>query len=131
VSHHPFIHHPHPTDGWLSPIEGQLSVDVIETPKTVVIRCAIAGVKSEDLDISVTADTLTIRGKREACETRKDDVVHLQECYWGAFSRSIVLPHTVGTKNVKADLHDGILTVTLPKMDSVTSIPVTSGDPHV
>ncbi len=103
-------------DPWLSDTGGQLSVDVIETEKEIVIRSAIAGAAPADLDIDVTQDTVTIRGKRHhGCEQRTSDVVHIQECYWGSFSRSIVLPHHVNPQATDAVLKNGILTITLKK----------------
>lgn len=104
------------TEPWLSPLEGQLSVDVIETDKDVIVRSAIAGVKAEDLDVNVTQDTMTIRGKREnSCRAEKTGTIHVQECYWGNFSRSIVLPCHVRTEEAEAVIKNGILTVTVKK----------------
>ncbi|MFC1787673.1 Hsp20/alpha crystallin family protein [Patescibacteria group bacterium] len=112
-------------EAWFSHTEGQLSVDVIETPKTIIIRSAIAGVKPEDLDISVTEDTLTIRGQRHQCSNpNSDETIHLQECYWGAFSRSIVLPSHIKTDQVEAELKHGILTITLKKVVINKKIPI-------
>lgn len=100
-----------------SDAEGQLSVDVIETDKDVIVRSAVAGVKADDIDVSVTDDTVTIRGERkrvgEAWE--RQGTVHVQECHWGAFSRSIVLPCHIRSDAADAVLKDGVLTLTLPK----------------
>jgi len=105
--------------------EGQLAVDVIENQKQIIIRTAIAGVKSTDLDISVTADTVTIKGKREIeCQEEKGTTVHIHECHWGSFSRSIVLPAHVKSDKADAKLKNGILTITLPKIGQVSSINV-------
>ena len=104
-------------DAWLPEPEGQLSVDVLETGSEVIIRSAVAGVRPEDLDITVTQDTVTIRGRREhACATRVDAVAHVEECYWGAFSRSIILPVEVDVKKIDAAIKNGILTIILPKI---------------
>lgn len=104
------------TEPWLSPLEGQLSVDVIETDKDVIVRSAIAGVKAEDLDVNVTQDTMTIRGKREnSCHAEETGTIHVQECYWGNFSRSIVLPCHVRPDEAEAMIKNGILTVTVKK----------------
>lgn len=104
------------TEPWLSPLEGQLSVDVIETDKDIIMRSAIAGVKAEDLDVNVTQDTITIRGKREnSCRAEETGTVHVQECYWGNFSRSIVLPCHVRPDEAGAVIKNGILTVTVKK----------------
>ena len=116
-------------DAWLPEPEGQLSVDVLETGSEVIIRSAVAGVRPEDLDITVTQDTVTIRGRREhACATRVDAVAHVEECYWGAFSRSIVLPCHIRPEEVDAVYQNGILTITLQKVQMPSRIPVISLD---
>ena len=95
--------------------EGQLSVDVYQTPDSVVIKSTIAGVKPEDVDVSIENDMLTIRGQRKQEETIDEGDYFYQECYWGGFSRSIILPVEVVTDKIDASLRDGVLTVTLPK----------------
>ena len=98
--------------------EGQLAVDVLESPHEVVIRSAIAGVQAEDLDIAVTPDTVTIRGTRgHGCHTSENDVLHVQECFWGSFSRSVVLPAHVRPDSADAGLQNGILTIRLKKAE--------------
>lgn len=113
-------------DRWLSDLEGQLSVDVLETDQHVIVRTPVAGVRREDLDVSVTPDTVTVRGeRRKATETwDKKAIVHVQECHWGKFSRSVVLPAHIRTDEVKAALKDGILTVTLKKAQPGGSVPI-------
>ena len=104
------------TEPWLSPLEGQLSVDVIETEKDIIVRSALAGVKAEDLDINVTQDTITIRGKRkDDCRVSETGTAHIQECYWWDFSRSIILPCHVRPDASDAVMKNGILTITLKK----------------
>lgn len=95
--------------------EGQLAVDCIETPKEIIIRSAIAGVKQEDLEIHVAEDLVTIRGERQLDRLPPHSTVHYSECFWGAFSRSIVLPCRVKTDEADAVLKHGILTITIPK----------------
>jgi HSP20 family protein len=113
------------TDAVLHPEEGQLSIDVIERPDTIVIRSAIAGLAAKDLDVHVTHDTLTIRGKRHhGHEEQLTDTVHVQECFWGAFSRSILLPARVRADEAEAALKNGILTITLPKAEAGSTLPV-------
>lgn len=103
---------------WLTHDEGQLSVDVIETDSTIVVRSAIAGVKSEDLDITLTEDTITIRGERtHYCNETNKDQVHVQECHWGSFSRSIILPSHIDPDTVNATLKRGILTIIMNKVE--------------
>jgi HSP20 family protein len=114
------------TDPWAESDEGQLSVDVVETPTHLVIRSAIAGVSPDDLDIAVTGDTVTIRGKRgPLCEEKSDETVHVQECFWGSFSRSVILPCRIRTEETDAVIKNGVLTVTLPKAEMRASIRVT------
>lgn len=102
------------SDLWKSQ-EGQLAVDVIETPTEIVIRSAIAGVKPEDIDVHVTSDLVTIRGERQHHKSRHDETIHFEECFWGSFSRSIVLPSHVRPDEAKADMKNGVLTLTIPK----------------
>jgi len=98
-----------------SETEGQLSVDVYQTKDAVIIKSTIAGVKPEDIDISIDNDTLTIRGSRQLEEIIAQDDYFYQECYWGGFSRSIVLPLEVKSEEVEATLKNGVLTIILPK----------------
>ena len=95
--------------------EGQLSIDVFQTDKHIVIKSAIAGVKPEDIDISLNNDTITIKGLRKLNEEIAEDDFFYRECYWGGFSRSIILPVDVITDKVNATIENGILTISLPK----------------
>lgn len=95
--------------------EGQLSIDVFQTPKDIVVKSTIAGVKPDDIDISLNNDMLTIRGKREHQTKIKDGDYLLRECYWGSFSRSIILPVEIQGDKIDAALENGVLTITLPK----------------
>lgn len=97
--------------------EGQLMVDVYQTPTEIVIKSTVAGVKPEDIDISIVNDMITIKGKRWLDEEVKNGDYFYQECYWGSFSRSIILPIEVDPERVNANLKNGILTVRLPKID--------------
>ncbi|OGZ58132.1 MAG: hypothetical protein A2827_02815 [Candidatus Spechtbacteria bacterium RIFCSPHIGHO2_01_FULL_43_30] len=96
--------------------EGQLAIDVYETPTDIVIKSTIAGVKSTDLDIGIEDNTVNIRGSRHTQEKIKSQDYFYQECYWGTFSRSIILPVEVDSDKAEASLNDGILTITLPKI---------------
>lgn len=103
---------------WLGS-EGQLTVDVYETDKNIVVRSAVAGVKPEDLDISVENDVLIIKGEREEAKGGEEENVnnyYHQECYWGKFSREIVLPEEVDFSKIEATMKDGILIVRIPKV---------------
>lgn len=94
--------------------EGQLAVDIFRQADRLIIRSTLAGVEPEDLDVSIDGDLLTIRGTRRAAnETTDEDWFH-QECYWGAFSRSLVLPLDVYPERAEAVLHQGVLTLQLP-----------------
>ena len=97
--------------------EGQLAVDMYQTPSEIVIKTMVAGVKPEDLDISITRDMVTIHGKRmESTEESGNDFFH-QELYWGSFSRTIVLPAEVEIEEAEAAEKHGLLTLILPKID--------------
>ncbi|MGE5298394.1 MAG: Hsp20/alpha crystallin family protein [Acidobacteriaceae bacterium] len=102
-------------EDWLSEYEGQLTIDMYQTKDNVIIKSTIAGVKSEDIDVTIANDMVTIRGERKRDFEASSEDYFYQECYWGNFSRSVVLPVDVDIENVGADLKDGILTVTLPK----------------
>ena len=99
---------------WLEEEEGQLSVDVYQDKDNIIIKSTIAGVKP-DIDISINNDLITIKGKREMEEIVKDEDYFYQECYWGSFSRSIILPVEVKADQAQAELKNGILTIILPK----------------
>lgn len=104
--------------------EGQLSVDVFQTKDSLIIKSTIAGVKPEDIDISIDNDVFTIRGTRKIEETVREEDYFYQECYWGSFSRSIVLPMEINPDEVEATLKNGVLTVVLPKVKKNKSIAV-------
>jgi HSP20 family protein len=110
-------------DLWIDE-EGQLAIDIYETPKKIVIKSTIAGAKPEDLDISLNNDMLTIRGKRERDEKVKEENYLYQECYWGYFSRSVILPSEVDAKNIDATLENGILTIKLIKTAREQNVPI-------
>ncbi len=115
----------HP-DKWLEEAaEGELSVDVYETPGQFVVQSTLAGVRPEHLTLSLQRDLLTIRGERSSCVPHTDDAKYLtQECYWGKFSRSILLPETVDVARATATLKLGVLTIVLPKLIEQTDIAV-------
>lgn len=96
--------------------EGELKVDVYQNEKAIVIKSAIAGTRFEDLQITLNHDMLTIRGRRKCDEDVPHGNYFYQECYWGKFSRSIILPINVDASRTKARLKNGILTITLPKI---------------
>ena len=102
--------------------EGQLAVDVSESPKEIVIRSTIAGVKPEDLEVSVHNDMLTIRGSRHAHTDETGTRYLVRECHWGSFSRSLILPAEIDADKISAELKNGILTIRLPKVERLKKI---------
>jgi len=99
--------------------EGQLTLDVYQTPSDIVIKSTVAGVKPEDIDISFTNDMITIRGRRKKEDEITTEDYYYQELYWGAFSRSVILPVEVDVDKAKADIKNGILTIKLPKSEKI------------
>jgi len=97
--------------------EGELTVDVYQTPEMIVVKSMIAGVRPEDLDISITRDQITIRGKREEERIAKDDDYFARELYWGSFSRTISLPEEIDVDEAEAVEKHGLLILKLPKLD--------------
>lgn len=98
--------------------EGQLSVDIYQTDKELIIQSAIAGVKPEDFDISIEEDIVLIKGNREELkECQEERNYFYQECYWGRFSREIILPVEVDASKAKAIIKEGILILRIPKIE--------------
>lgn len=101
---------------WFEP-EGELAVDIYQTENELIIQTAVAGIKPEDLDITIERDIVTIKGVRKNLfETTEKKDYFVQECYWGAFSRKIILPVEINPDNAKSLMKEGILTIYLPKM---------------
>jgi HSP20 family protein len=98
--------------------EGQLTIDVYQTDNDIVIKSTIAGVKPEDLDVSINNDMVTVKGERKNEEVVENGNYYYQECYWGGFSRSVLLPVDVIPEKADASLKNGILTIRLPKADT-------------
>lgn len=107
-------------------VPGQLAVDVYETREKLVVKARTAGVNKNDLDVSISDNTLSIRGTLNAGYEEDVENYHLQECYWGEFSRSLVLPIPVKEDEIEAVLKDGVLTISFTKVkqDSVKKIQV-------
>lgn len=97
--------------------EGELTVDVYETPSHIIVKTLIAGVKKEDMDIALSRDMVAIRGKRELDENIEEENYFHKELYWGAFSRTILLPQEVDIEKAEAVENQGMLTIRLPKID--------------
>lgn len=97
--------------------EGELTVDVYQTGDMIVIQAMVAGVASEDLSVSITREMVTIRGKREAPKNISTENYFFQELYWGAFSRTILLPTEIDIEEAEATEKHGLVTIKLPKID--------------
>ena len=108
------------------PVPGQLAVDVYETKDKLVVKARTAGVNKNELDVSISDNTLSIHGTLSA--GTEDDVENyfVQECYWGEFSRSIALPVPVKEEEIEAMLKDGVLTISFAKVkqDTVKKIQI-------
>lgn len=107
-----------PTEPENDNAEGQLTIDVYQTENDIVIKSTIAGVKPEDLDVSINNDMVTVKGERKNEEEVENGNYYYQECYWGSFSRSVLLPVDVVPEKADASLKNGILTIRLPKADT-------------
>jgi HSP20 family protein len=107
-------------------LPGQLAVDVYETREKLVVKARTAGVNKSDLDVSISDNTLSIRGTLSAGNEEDVENYFVQECYWGEFSRSIALPVPVKEEEIEAVLKDGVLTISFAKVkqDTVKKIQV-------
>ncbi len=97
--------------------EAELTMDVYQTPTEIIIQSFVAGLKPEDLDVTITHDMVTIKGKREDRRRVERENYFYQELYWGTFSRSILLPQEVDPDEADASIKDGMLSIKLPKLD--------------
>jgi HSP20 family molecular chaperone IbpA len=98
--------------------EGQLTVDVFQDDTNIVIQSTIAGVAPDNLDVSITNDMVTIRGERKQAYAADQEDYFYQECYWGTFSRSIILPVEIDADRAEAKIKNGILTIRIPKANT-------------
>lgn len=102
--------------------EGQLSIDVIQNEEKIIIISAVAGVKKEDLQITLNEETLTIKGLRQFPIKNKNNYHTVtEECFWGNFSRSIILPKSIDKADIKANYKNNILVIFIPKIDPITT----------
>lgn len=97
--------------------EGELAVDVHETQDSIVVQAMTAGTRKNDLDIMITRESITIRGERHSDARVHQDSYITQELYWGAFSRTIMLPEEIEVEEAMAKEEHGLLTIRLPKID--------------
>lgn len=110
----------HPISESTAPISkevGQLALDIFHFDKKIIILAPIAGIKKDDIHISVTDDVLVIKGERKPRYLAKDDDYYTKECFWGNFSRSIVLPLEADSSKIKAGFEDNILEINIPKKE--------------
>jgi len=101
--------------------EGQLTVDVFQDDQNIIIQSTVAGVAPEDLDISITNDMVTIRGQRNRSHNVDAEDYFYQECYWGSFSRSIILPVEIDADRAEAKIKNGVLTIRIPKANTAVT----------
>ncbi len=97
--------------------DAQLTVDVHQTPNEIVIKTMVAGIRPEDLDISISRDMVTITGKREADRSVSDENYFFRELYWGSFSRTILLPTEVDPEEAEAVEKHGLIIIKIPKLN--------------
>lgn len=102
-----------------SDTEGQLTVDVYHTDKEIVIRSIVGGANSQDIDININNDMVTIKGVRKIPEDVTPENYYYKECFWGVFSRSIILPGDVDAERAQASIKNGILVIRLPWLEKV------------
>jgi len=95
------------------------SIDLYQTDDEVVVKASLPGLKSDDVPISITSDVLTLSGEFKQEDEKKDATYHIREHRYGSFERSVMLPTDVETDQARADFENGILTISLPKAETV------------
>jgi HSP20 family protein len=122
----PVIHHASLEE---EPVEGQLPVDVHQTPGEIVIRAFVAGVRPDELGISISRDMVVIEGARASRDQISDGDYFTRELFWGSFARTVLLPQEVDVENSSAIAKDGLLTIIMPKLDKArqTKLKVRAG----
>jgi len=101
-------------DGWSAP-----AIDMYQTDDEIVVKAALPGFKTDEVQINITGEVLTLKGETKQVEEKKDKAWHLREQRWGAFERAVALPTEVVADKAKAEFENGILTITLPKAEEV------------
>ena len=97
--------------------DGELVIDVFETNSDFVVLAAIAGVQIKDIDITLEKDMMIIKGARQNPNMHPDKKYYFQECFWGPFSRKIILPENVNIDKADAQMDKGVLTIKIPKIE--------------
>ena len=105
-------------EGQIFDQDGELVVDVFETNADFVVSAAIAGVQIKDLDISLEKDMMVIKGNRQDPNEGDNKKYFYQECYWGPFSRKVILPENIDIDKADAQIDKGILTIKIPKNET-------------
>ena len=108
--------HPLPSSTPIKKEVGQLSVDIYQNEKEIIILAPIAGIGRDDIHLSVTDDVLVIKGSRPSKEEVSEENYYTRECFWGDFSRSIVLPLEADSKNINASFENNVLELRIPKI---------------
>ena len=101
--------------------EGELPVDMFQTADSIVVRALVAGVSPDDLDVAITRDMVTIKGRRDESQEVPDEDYYHRELYWGGFTRTILLPEEVVIDESEAKEKHGLLEIVLPKVDKERS----------
>lgn len=96
--------------------DGQLTIDVFQDEDYICVQSAIAGITPDDLDVTITKESVSIRGRREKVQKVDDGDYFYQECFWGSFSRSVVLPQEIDPDSSTASFKNGVLTIKMPKL---------------
>ena len=110
-----FVRPARPLVGWTE--WAQPSLDMYQTPKEVVVKASLPGVKPEDVDIEISGNTLTIKGETKQEEKSEEDDHLCRECHYGSYYRAITLPQAVKGDKAEATFEDGVLTLTVPKTE--------------
>jgi len=97
--------------------EGRVAIDVYQDEDNIIIEAPLAGVEPDNLDVNIASEAVVIKGTRERKIEVEDDSYYTQECYWGRFSRSVILPQEINPEKADAKLKNGILKIVLPKVD--------------
>jgi HSP20 family protein len=117
---------------WAQPTQWGLAVDVAENKDAIIVKASVPGINPDDLDVSYSDDTLTIRGEIKSENEVKEDQYHVRERRYGSFSRSITLPTKIKGDAIEASYQNGVVTLRLPKAEEVKPkrIEIKVGDGH-
>ena len=117
------------SDDLAAPAEGQLPVDLYQTPNEIVVRAFVAGVRPDELSVCIGGEMVELEGSRMEREQISGPDYFSRELFWGSFSRSILLPEEVDVEASSATAKDGLLTIIMPKLDKArqTKLKVKAG----